>query len=347
MSDSTLRQIYYNPEHPAAFGGVDALVRASGLSAGVVRDWLRGQSSYSLHKPARKRYSTRHYITSGINHQFQADLVDMQAYARDNDGYKHILTVIDMFSKIGWAEPIKSKTAVDMIAAFNKIFADAKPIKLQTDQGLEFESAVMQRFFHENDVEQFSVKSQFKAAEVERFNKTIKTKMWRFFTHNNTRRWLEVLPQLITGYNNHYHRAIKEAPNGINEDTEMELWLLNEPDKPTATHKVKVGDHVRISKAKNVFEKGYLPSWTEEVFTVSQLLNTDPPQVKVKDYHGEEIRGSFYMEEIQKVDKPEDYRIEKIVQTRRVGGRTEYLVKWVGYPDKFNEWVSENQMRRL
>src|SRR3981189_3120687 len=181
MSDLTLRQIYYNPEHPAAYGGVSALARASGLSEAVVKDWLKGQSSYTLHKPARKRYSTRHYITSGINHQGQADLVDMQAYARDNDGFKHIMTVMDMFSRRGWAEAVKSKTTPDMMGAFTKIFDTGdKPIKLQTDQGLEFESRAMQRFFHDNDIEQFSVKSQFQAAMVERFNRTLKTKMWRF-----------------------------------------------------------------------------------------------------------------------------------------------------------------------
>src|SRR3977135_2749266 len=171
--------------------------------------------------------------------------------------------------------------------------------------------------------------------------------MRRFFTHNNTRRWLEVLSKLIEGYNKSYHRSIKTTPNGVNEDTEMELWLLNEPDKTGEVLKVNVGDTVRLSKAKNVFEKGYLPSWTEEVFTVSKVLNTKSPQVKVKDYHDEEIKGSFYMEEVQKVDKSEEYRIEKVLRTRRVNNEKESLVKWVGYPDKFNEWVGEDQIRRL
>src|SRR3977135_1566901 len=96
----------------------------------------------------------------------------------------------------------------------------------------------------------------------------------------------------------------------------MELWLINEPEKGDEVPKVNVGDTVRLSKAKNVFEKGYLPSWTEEVFTVSKVLNTKPPQVKVKDYHDEEIKGSFYMEEVQKVDRPEEYRIEKVLRTK-------------------------------
>ena len=86
-----------------------------------------------------------------------------------------------------------------------------------------------------------------------------------------------MLPKLIEGYNKSYHRSIDTTPNKVNEDTEMELWLLKEPTKGELS-KVQVGDAVRISEAKNVFKKGYLPSWTEEVFTVSKVLNTKPPQ---------------------------------------------------------------------
>src|SRR3981189_1346434 len=141
---------------------------------------------------------------------------------------------------------------------------------------------------------------------------TLKPKMWKFFNHNNTRRWLELLLKLIEGYNKSYHRSIDTMPNKVNEDTETELWLLKEPTKGGDMPTVQVGDTVRLSKAKNVFEKGYLPSWTQEVFTVSKVLNSKPPQVKVQDYHGEEIKGSFYMEEVQKVNKPEEYRIESV-----------------------------------
>src|SRR3981189_695444 len=122
MSDLTLRQIYYNPEHPAAYGGVSGLWGASGLSEAVVKDWLKGQSSYSLHKPARKRYSTRHYITSGINHQWQGGLVGMVGSN----------TFLLWFKCLGGGgEAVKSKTTPDMIGAFTKIFDSGdKPIKL-------------------------------------------------------------------------------------------------------------------------------------------------------------------------------------------------------------------------
>ena len=280
-----LNRIYYDPSHPAGFGGAVALARASGQNIKDVRAWLRGQASYTLHKPARIRFSSRKYKVSGIDDQFQADLVDMQAYAAKNDGFKHILTVIDMFSRYGWALPIKSKTAKDVKPAFESIFESRKPIKLQTDSGLEFESNAMQAFWNLHNIKQFSVKSQYKAAMVERFNRTLKTKMWRYFTHNNTHRWLEVLPLLVEAYNNSRHRIIKMAPAEVNKDNEMKMWMSMQGLAVNACHSLKVGDSVRLSKVKNVFKKGYLPSWTEEVFSVSQLLNTDPPQIKVKDYN--------------------------------------------------------------
>ena len=98
-NDNLLKQIYYDPNHPAGFGGASALARASGIKLKDVEKWLKSQSTYSLHKPARRRYSTRHYRISGMNHLWQADLADMQPYANQNDGYRYILCVIDAFSR--------------------------------------------------------------------------------------------------------------------------------------------------------------------------------------------------------------------------------------------------------
>src|SRR5436190_18552089 len=98
-----LKTIYYDPEHPAAYGGVAKLSRAAGVSAKVTSEWLKGQQAYTLHKPALKtRYKTRKYYTSGIDHQWQADLVDMQQEGVQNEGFKYILTVIDLFSRYAW-----------------------------------------------------------------------------------------------------------------------------------------------------------------------------------------------------------------------------------------------------
>src|ERR1700722_10374979 len=103
------------------------------------------------------------------------DLADMQTKSRYNNGFKYILTVVDVFSRYGWAQPLKSKSPVHVKVAIQKIFNQGrKPRKVQTDQGLEFEARAMKEFWADNHIEQYSVKSQHKAALVERFNRTIK-----------------------------------------------------------------------------------------------------------------------------------------------------------------------------
>src|SRR5277367_6378066 len=109
MTDQLLEEIYYNPQNPASYGGVQALSKESGVSVKNVEKWLKSQSAYTLHKPARKRYLTRPYRVSGIDQLWQVDLADMQPLAPQNDGYRFILTVIDIFSRKGWAKAVKIK----------------------------------------------------------------------------------------------------------------------------------------------------------------------------------------------------------------------------------------------
>src|SRR5579862_162023 len=348
--DGILNQIYYDPQHPAGYGGANALSRVFGIPLKQVQEWLKSQSAYTVHKPARKRYLTRPYRVSGINHLWQVDLADMQPYANQDEGYKYILTVIDVFSWRGWARPVKSKKAQDIIPKFEDIFRDSKPLQVQSDEGMEFESNAMKQFWAANEMEQYSVKSQFKASIVERFNQTLKTKMWRYFTHRRTRKWIDVLPNLLEAYNNSYHRSIRMTPNEVNENNEMLIWLYNEESPepiPKRKKHVQIGDHVRISRVKGAFEKGYLPSWTKEIFTVSQILPTQPLQVKVRDYNNEEIKGSFYLPEIQAVDMPDEFEVEEVIRQRRVRGQLQYFVKWMGYPATMNSWINANDIRVL
>jgi hypothetical protein len=292
------------------------------------------------------RYSTRPYKVAGIDQQWQADLVEMIPYEAVNDGYRYLLTVIDLFSRHAWAKPIKNKTGKEVTRAFREIFDTGRVCqRLQTDEGREFDNRHVQRLLNQRNIRFFTVKSQFKAAVCERFNRTLKSKMWRYFTRNGAYRWVDVLPQLMEAYNNSVHRSIGMAPNAVNEDVEHELWLRQEqrgPQKVTNREPAsifEVGDEVRLSKAKRVFAKGYLPNWTEEIFTVSQVLNTVPVQYKVQDYRGDEIQGSFYGAELQKVVKPAQYAIERIIRTRRVRGRVQHFVKWLGYGPEHNSWI--------
>jgi hypothetical protein len=137
-----------------------------------------------------------------------------------------------------------------------------------------------------------------------------------------------------------------EESNKKNESIVHKNLYGNETDVKSIKPKFKVGDKVRISKYKKVFDKGYLPNWTTELFTVSKVLNTTPITYKIKDYNDEEIEGSFYEQELVKFDKQnEDYEVEKILKTRTRNGKKEYLIKWRSYDSTFNSWIPEENLK--
>lgn len=336
-----LARIYYNPKEPAGFGGIGRLKQK------VKHDpvqWLSQEAVYTLHKPARKNYPRNRMNVPGIDAQWQADLVDMQAYTKYNNGYRYILTCIDIFSKYAWAVPLKKKTGAEVVKAFRGIFKSGrKPIKLNTDQGTEFENRVVARFLREQRIYFFSTRSDKKAAVVERFNRTLKTKMWRYFTHKNTFKYIDVLQGFLQAYNQSKHRTIGMAPAEVNYNNESHVYVkLNGHPQITKDikYKFQVGDTVRISKQKAAFEKGYLPNWTEEIFSVESRYPRSPPVYKIKDYKGELIEGTFYEAELQRVSKKDDtYIVEKILKREKRHGRTYAFVKWRGYPSSMNSWV--------
>ena len=131
------------------------------------------------------------------------------------------------------------------------------------------------------------------------------------------------------------------APSEVNVHNESELRRrLYSKAKPPLKWKFDIGDTVRIKQSKRAFKKGYLPSWTEEIFTIDSRYPSDPPTYVLKDYDEEKIKGKFYAEELQKIKKTDDtFKVERVLKTRSRRGRTEYLVKWSGYPDKFNSWT--------
>ena len=124
--------------------------------------------------------------------------------------------------------------------------------------------------------------------------------------------------------------------------------IMKKPKATTSTKvKFKVGDKVRISKIKQTFDKGYDNNWSFEVFTVNQVLDTVPITYKLKDFNGDLITGSFYNQELQKTTVPEHYEIEKVLETRTVGRKKQYLIKFLGWPAKFNLWIDESQIKEI
>ena len=156
-----------------------------------------------------------------------------------------------------------------------------------------------------------SIYNAGESAAAERFIRTLKNKIFKHMTAVSKNVYFDVLDDIVNKYNNTVHRSIKMKPIDVTSDSYAEYNEDSNVTKP----KFKVGDHVRISKYKNIFAKGYTPNWSEEVFVVSKIKNTVPWTYVVSDLNGEEITGSFYEKELQKTSQ-EKFRIEKLIKRK-------------------------------
>jgi len=341
-----MESVYYQPNAPGSYGGVHSLAKYTGTRVDNAQQWLKSQDAYTLHKPIRHSFPRRKTYSKGICDLFQADLVDMQSLAKYNDGFRFILTCIDVFSRMAYAQPLKDKRGTSIIQALKNIFDQTSiPIQfLQTDRGSEFLNHEVQAYLKDNKIKHYSsFNDDIKCALVERWNRTLKTRMFRYFTHKHTNRWIDVLQELVEAYNHSYHRSIKMSPIEVSAENSNLVAQTLYPIKPKPKWKFNVGDKVRISRDKHIFRKGYLPGWSEEIFTIETRCPTFPVTYRLKDFSGESIKGAFYQPELQSVIKSDDalFIVEKVLKTRRRGGIVESFVKWRGYPDKFNSWTSD------
>lgn len=337
---------YKKPDHPGSFGGVNAVYQAlkGRVKRKDVKSWLQSNDTYTLHKPVRHKFRRNRVIVGGIDEQFQADLVDLQSLVKFNNGYRFLLTCIDIFSKFAWVIPLKDKSGKSILRAFKAIFKDRKPQNLQSDKGTEFTNKLVQKYLKEIGVHFFTTNNDTKASVVERFNRTLKTKMWKYFSEFKTRKYINVIDKLVYSYNHTKHRSIKMEPVSVNLDNQKLVWnnLYGDFTKDeNKTFKFQKGDTVRISKSKLLFEKGYENNWTRELFIISEIIPRNPPVYKLKDLMNEDIKGTFYAEELQKVVDSGFYPVEKVIRKRKINGKVKYFVKFLGYPEKFNDWVTD------
>ena len=299
-------------------------------------DWSQ-QLTEELHKPITRNFRKRRVISYGIDKIWAGDLVEIQKYSKWNKGIKYLLMVIHVFSKY-------DKKTESASLAFDHIFKKSKrkPDKLWTDKGSEFISKHFKQFLKKNNITLYHTENEEKSSIVERWNKTMKYRMWKMFSANNNTIYWDKLDKLVDDYNNTYHSSIEMTPTEASKKENENKVFANlygdliylKPKKP----KFSIGDKVRISKYKRrVFDKGYTPNWTEEVFVVDKVMLTTPVTYHIIDLLGEKVEGSFYEKELQKA-KQQTFRIEKVV--RRDNKKKKALVKWKGYSDKFNSWVS-------
>ena len=249
--------------------------------------------------------------------------------------------VLDVFSKYGWIVPLKDKKDETVTEAFKTIFKEGrKPQYLWTDKGKGYYKKHMKDLLDKNKITLNSTENEEKSSVCERWNRTIKTRKWKQFTVQGNTQYLDILPKLVKEYNNTKHSSIKMTPlEASKKKNEGAVYfnLYGDMVQLSSKPKFKIGDKVRISKYKRkVFDKGYTPNRTEEVFIVDKIQYTYPITYKLKVLNDEELRGSFYEPELLKA-KQDVFRIDKVI--RRDYKKKQALVKWKGYSDDFNSWI--------
>ena len=244
---------------------------------------------------------------------------------------------------------MRTKAANPVTEAFREIISDGrKPKNLQCDEGTEFINAVFKRLCRDNNINLYHVESDKKASIVERVLRTLKEKIWRVFTDRRQYIYHDIINDIIHNYNNCYHRSIKRKPAEVNARNQEIVWetLYGKVYDKVIQFKLNVGDLERFREFKDMcFDKGYVENYSEDVFTVIEIVPRVPPVYRIKEENGREMDSFYYEQELLAINRDPDpfYLIERILERR--GNRV--LVKWLGYPDYYNQWINENEVINL
>ena len=260
---------------------------------------------YKLHSQNRriikKTFPRRRVIARYKDDLWQADLIEytMNTYPSHNKGYKYILLVIDVFSKVIYVEAIKKKTGDQTAEAMDKILQRAEsPTMLVTDGGTEFFNSQFFNVMVSYNINHFRTptKTPWKASVAERANRTIKTRISRWMQQTKRKDWISVYQQIVENYNNTPHSTHKLAPLDVTAENRKEVYKRLYPKSMvTVECRLKIGDKVRKIREKNKHEKGYTPNWSEEIYTISSVRQKNAVcWYKLTDLTGHELEGIWY-----------------------------------------------------
>ena len=362
--------IYHDYNHPAGLGSICKLLKHARLldnsiTRAEVKQFLETSDPYTLHYTPKKRYERLPILAAKPSLILSSDLGDLSSLAKFNNGYKYVLIVIDIFSRLLQVRPLKKKSGDEVSKALESIFNDPRTGRVRAihcDRGTEYYNHKVKSVLKQFHVKLYSSHSQeIKASHAERVLQTLKKIIYKYLTLKQTFKYIDVLQNLVRKYNATPHRSLKrgQTPNRVHtltnlRDIRKQFNLMYRPlsiksaaitKKP---HSFKPGDCVRIADDSHSkeFYKGYLPRFKEEYFTVNSVIGTGRvPVYTLKDLNGDVVEGKFYGDELITVKQPTNgiYKF-RIIRSKGRGELKKYFVEWVGYPQSFNSWVSETDL---
>ena len=352
------KENYNKPGHELFVSGLNNVYRyyKGVLSISDIKKLLGSVENYTLHREF-KNLKRNPSFTHFKRYQVQVDLIDIQKLSRWNDGVKYLLAAIDTFTRKAFVQPCNDKKAGTVLSAFKTIFQKfgGKMVTLVADRGSEMRNKEFINFCRQKKVKFFHNYTSVHAAYVERFNRTFQNMLYKYLSEFETKRYVDVLDDILNSYNSKYHRMIGMSPNDA-EDESNHLDVALAMEKYHSKCKVKsirqpifkVGQLVRIALQKTVFHRGYNEQSNYEVFLIKNVKQKlGKPLYYLETYDKkEEVVGGFYEHELTAVNS-DIFRIEKVLKTRKKGGVVEHFVKWKGYDSRHNSWIASGDIAQV
>ena len=236
-------------------------------------DFLRQNETASLHKRIRRKFKTRKTITY---YPYDICMVDLAFYnssdfVQANGGAHIIMVFIDVFSKMCYVEVMKDKSGFNTMIALEKIIKrlPVTPNQIVTDEGTEFYNFNVQQLFKQYGIVHYSLRGKHKASVAERMIQTLKGRLEKYFWNNRTKKYVDVIQQIVENYNKTPHRSIGMAPSAVDSSNIKKVFkkMYKNSVNPTIP-RLNIGDIVRIAKLKTIFEKGYTRKWSIELYSI-------------------------------------------------------------------------------
>ena len=307
-----LKDIYLDPKNPASYSS-------------NVKAFMQQHASISVHKRRIRNFTRRKIIVPGPFHSISCDLIDYTMYGAQNSGYKYILCVIDMFSRYSYVKPLKNKTAELVAEKLDEIIKSMQfvPKFFTSDKGslhhiiyiyncdLGGEFDLRNVFIHEILIEKYHMVVYYttgpkKNSMVERFNRTIKERIERYFTEHHSVRWVDIVEDFSKNINHTVNRSIGIRPSEVTFENAGKIWRKLYPNQSldVSCNQIKVGDRVRTAIPKNIFSKGYHQSWTDEIYTVARIEKSMGICLYIlKNNEDVLIPNKFYLSELNFVSR--------------------------------------------
>jgi hypothetical protein len=349
---------YLDPKNPGSFGGIERFyesAREDFPDKDAAKRLLQQLDPYTINKETRRKFKRNRIIVINPRQQLQMDLADFRKYRNENNGVQYLLFAIDCFTKKASVQPLLTKGGTHVKEAIKTVFADlGVPQRVQVDKGSEFYNSVVKTYLKKNNITLFSSENDdVKCSMAERLIRTFKARIWRMFRYRMSTTYIDKLQDFVFSYNRSVHSSHGLKPINVNDENSLSVFntlygdLLVEKKK---FPKFRVGDHVRISKNKGKFEKGYEYRFQERIYRINKVIRHNIPVYELKTIKGSPVAGKFYEHELSLVRgdlNDKTYWIEKIIKERTRKGKRECLVRWLGYDSEDDEWIPKTKCTKI